>query len=276
MKVPIDTLNLNVVDTGSGDPTLIFLHYWGGSARTWTSVVRLLEPNLRCIAYDQRGWGSSDAPLDGYHLQNLADDAAMLIRTLGLKRYVLVGHSMGGKVAQLLASQRPVGLEALVLVAPASPLPQHLPEEARQAQLHAYDSRETALAAIDFLTVRRPDDATVEQLLQDSLAGSPAAKRAWPTIAAYEDISAQVNNIAVPTLLLAGDQDRQDPVELQRRETLPLIENARLEIIPDCGHLIPVDQPSAMANAIASFCTLLKRGRQLENKPGRARPHAFK
>ena len=247
-----------MVDTGSGDPTLIFLHYWGGSARTWASVVRLLEPKFRCIAYDQRGWGSSDAPSDGYHLKNLADDAYLLIQTLGMKQYVLVGHSMGGKVAQLLASQRPVGLEALVLVAPASPFPQHIPEEARQARLHAYDSRETALAAIDFLTVRRPDDATVEQLLQDSLAGSPAAKRAWPTIAAYEDISSQVNNIAVPTLLLVGDQDRQDPVELQRRETLPSIVNARLEILPDCGHLIPIDQPAAMATAVASFLHSLR------------------
>ena len=247
-----------MVDTGSGDPTLIFLHYWGGSARTWASTVRLLEPKFRCIAYDQRGWGSSDAPSDGYHLKNLADDAYLLIQTLGMKQYVLVGHSMGGKVAQLLASQRPVGLEALVLVAPASPFPQHIPEEARQAQLHAYDSRETALAAIDFLTVRRPDDATVEQLLQDSLAGSPAAKQAWPTIAAYEDISCQVNNIAVPTLLLVGDQDRQDPVELQRRETLPSIANARLEIVPDCGHLIPIDQPAAMATAVASFLHSLR------------------
>jgi pimeloyl-ACP methyl ester carboxylesterase len=53
MKICVD--NLNVVDTGSGDPTLIFLHYWGGSARTWTAVTRALEPRFRCIAYDQRG-----------------------------------------------------------------------------------------------------------------------------------------------------------------------------------------------------------------------------
>jgi 3-oxoadipate enol-lactonase len=253
MKIPIDTLNLNVVDTGSGAPALIFLHYWGGSARTWQTVIERLESNFRCVAFDQRGWGSSDAPADAYSLQNLADDASMLIRTLGLSRYVLVGHSMGGKVAQLLASQHPSGLEALVLVAPASPFPQHIPEQARQAQLHAYDNRETALSAIDFLTVRRPDTATLEQLLQDSLGGSPGAKRAWPTTAAYVDISAQVTKIKVPTLILVGDQDRQDPEELQRREVLPSIPNATLKIIPDCGHLIPVDQPSASAKSIAAF-----------------------
>jgi pimeloyl-ACP methyl ester carboxylesterase len=52
---------------------------------------------------------------------------------------------MGGKVAQPLASQRPEGLEALVLVAPATPTPQNLPEPAKQAQLHAYDNRENDL-----------------------------------------------------------------------------------------------------------------------------------
>jgi pimeloyl-ACP methyl ester carboxylesterase len=253
MKICVDNLNLNVVDTGSGDPTLVFLHYWGGSARTWTAVTRALEPRFRCIAYDQRGWGSSDAPADAYSLHDLAHDASMLIRTLGVKRFVLIGNSMGGKAAQLLASQRPLGLEALILVAPASPFPQHLPEEAMQAQLHAYDNRATALAAIDFLTVRRPNAATVEQLLQDSLGGSRGAKLAWPTSVAYEDISNQVKKIAVPTLILVGDQDRQDPEELQRREVLPLIKGGRLEIVPDCGHLIPVDKPAALADAIGIF-----------------------
>jgi pimeloyl-ACP methyl ester carboxylesterase len=138
-------------------------------------------------------------------------------------------------------------------VAPASPFPQHIPEDAMQAQLHAYDNRATALAAIDFLTVRRPDAITLEQLLQDSLGGSQGAKLAWPTSTAHEDISNQVTKIAVPTLILVGDQDRQDPEELQRREVLPLIEGARLEIVPDCGHLIPVDQPAAMAKAITKF-----------------------
>ncbi|SFS12181.1 Pimeloyl-ACP methyl ester carboxylesterase [Granulicella pectinivorans] len=229
-----------------------------------------LEPRFRCVAYDQRGWGASDAPSDGYNLQNLADDASRLIRTLGLERYVLVGHSMGGKVAQLSAPQRPVGLHALVLIATASPVPQHISEEARQAQLHAYDSREMALAAINFLTVRRPDDATVEQLVQDSHVGSPGAKQAWPTIAAYEDLSAQVTKIAVQTLLLVGDQDGQDPVELQQREVLPLIESTRLEIIPDCGHLIPVDQPLTMAEAIATFLNAVEERRWLEREPGGA------
>lgn len=255
MKVSIGNLNLNVVDTGRGDPALVFLHYWGGSARTWQRVMAALQGSCRCIAYDQRGWGASDAPPDGYELKDLADDASALIEALGLKRYVLIGHSMGGKIAQLLASRRLPGLEAMVLVAPASPFPQHLPEEARQAQIHAYDNRQTALDTIEFLTVRRPDEATVEQIIQDSLGGSPGAKRAWPTSAAYEDISSEVSKVAVPTLILVGDHDPQDPVEQQRCEVLPLIAHSRLEVVQDCGHLAPIEQPLALAQAIAAFLT---------------------
>lgn len=255
MRVSIGSLTLNVTSTGSGDPALVFLHYWGGSARTWQQVIARLENSYRCIAYDQRGWGASDAPADGYELKDLADDASALIQTLGLRRYVLVGHSMGGKVAQLLASRRPMALEAMVLVAPASPFPQHIPEEARQAQIHAYDNRQTTLGAVEFLTARRPDSATVEQIIQDSLAGSPGAKYAWPASAAYEDISREVSQIAVPTLILVGDRDPQDPVEQQRREVQPLIANASLEVVQDCGHLAPIEQPLALAEAIAAFLT---------------------
>jgi 3-oxoadipate enol-lactonase len=118
---------------------------------------------------------------------------------------------MGGKVAQYLASQRPEGLEGLVLVAPATPTPQNLPEPAKQAQLHAYDNRENALNAMAFLTAFSPSDALREQILSDNFAGAPQARLAWPTSSAYEDISAIVGNIAVPTLILAGDQDRVDP-----------------------------------------------------------------
>jgi pimeloyl-ACP methyl ester carboxylesterase len=253
MKITTEKLSLNVLESGAGDPALLFLHYWGGSARTWSRVIEKLSSSFRCIAYDHRGWGQSDAPANGYAISDLAGDAAALIRTLGLKRYVLVGHSMGGKAAQFLAAQRPAGLGGLVLVAPASPLPQNMPEAAREAQRHAYDTRENVLQAIPFLTARPPDEVTVEQIVEDSLRGSAAAKLAWPTSAAFEDISAQVQNINVPTLILAGDQDRVDPLHQQQTEVLPRISRAQLEVVRDSGHLSPIDQPGQVAEAIRGF-----------------------
>ena len=109
-----------------------------------------------------------------------------------------------------------MGLEALVLVAPAPPTPQKLSEARKQAQLHAYDSRASALQALTFLTAHPPKDEIRDQTIADNLAGSLEAKLAWPTSSIYEEISTEVSKIAVPTLILAGDQDRQDSLEQHR------------------------------------------------------------
>ena len=261
MKLRAGEFSFNVMDNGSGEPTLLFLHYWGGSARTWNAVISELSANFRCIAYDQRGWGQSDAPEQGYSIRDLALDARNIVEALDLRRYVLVGHSMGGKVSQFLASQRPPGLVGLVLVAPATPTPQKIPEAAKQAQLHAYDSRENALQAMAFLTAFPPSNTLRDQILADNFAASPRAKLAWPTSSAYEDISGAVVNINVPTLIVAGDQDRQDPLEQHRREVLPRIPGASIEVIHNSGHLIPIDQPHQLAEVIRVFVpTLAKVG----------------
>jgi len=171
-----------------------------------------------------------------------------------------------GRESGAVESQRPEGLEGLVLVAPATPTPQDLPEPAKQARLHAYDNRENALKAMAFLTAFPPSDALREQILSDNFAGAPQARLAWPTSSAYEDISAAVGNIAVPTLILAGDEDRQDPLEQHEREVLPRIPGAEIKVIRNSGHLIPIDQPGQLADSIRScVSTLASRGRRVSH-----------
>jgi len=119
MMVESNGVHLNVAQRGAGAPALVFLHYWGGSSRTWRRVIDALAPEFRTIAINQRGWGKSDAPASGYALADLAHDAEAVIEALDPERYILVGHSMGGKVSQLIASRRPRGLAGLALVAPS-------------------------------------------------------------------------------------------------------------------------------------------------------------
>lgn len=108
-------------DCSDGELSLIFLHYWGGSSRTLAKVDAALPKSYWCLAIDHRRWDDSNAPIRGYALADMAADAYGVIETLDLKRYVLVGSSMGGKVVRLMASRRPKGVVGLVLVAP-SPL----------------------------------------------------------------------------------------------------------------------------------------------------------
>ena len=143
MKIETNGTRIHVTQQGNGNLALVFLHYYGGSSRTWSRVTEALPDRYRIVATDHRGWGDSDAPSSGYRIADLADDAEGVIAELGLQRYVLVGHSMGGKVAQLIASRRPKGLEGLVLVAPSPPSPMLLSDEQRATLSGAYQSRES-------------------------------------------------------------------------------------------------------------------------------------
>ena len=260
MKLSVNGLNIHFEDQGAGDPALVFLHYYGGSSRTWAHVTAKLAPRFRTIAIDHRGWGKSDAPATGYGLADLAADAQGLIAALKLQRYVLVGHSMGGKVAQLMASRRPAGLAGLILVAPAPPPPLIMPAPAREMLAGAYASKEAVEAALDtMLTARTLTAQDRAQVIEDSLAGAPAAKAAWPQATSLEDISSEVGNINVPTVVLAGAEDRVDPPIRLQVELLTRIPQAIMHVLPGTGHLSMLESPDAVAERISEFCDALNR-----------------
>jgi pimeloyl-ACP methyl ester carboxylesterase len=258
MKIDSNGIALHVEDQGAGDPLLVFLHYYGGSSRTWRHVTARLAPIFRTITIDHRGWGESDAPEQGYGLADLAADAEGVISALDLHRYVLVGHSMGGKVAQLMASRQPVGLAGLILVAPSPPSPMIMPAQAREVMAGAYASREAVEASIDtMLTAKLLTAEDREQVIEDSLRGTPPAKAAWPRSTSLEDIAAQVGDIAVPTLVIAGALDRVDPPIRLRAELLPRIPQAVMHVLPGTGHLSMLESPDAVAGLIADFANNL-------------------
>ncbi|UJF32794.1 alpha/beta fold hydrolase [Paenibacillus hexagrammi] len=253
MKVRVNGVELFVESSGQGDVALVFMHYYGGSSRTWLEVIDGLKEQYRCYAYDHRGWGESDKSAVSYGITDLADDAEALIRELGLTRYVLVGHSMGAKAAQLLASRCPEGLEALVLVAPSPPTPQDMPPDFRQAMVHFYDTREGAEAAFNNI-VRLPLKEHVrEMVLEDMQKSCPPARAAWPETAMIEDISASVASIQAPTLILAGEMDPVDRLEAVEREVAGRIPPARLEVLRNTGHLSPLEVPREIAERITAF-----------------------
>jgi pimeloyl-ACP methyl ester carboxylesterase len=259
MKYKINDFDLNVRDQGQGEQILFFLHYWGGSSRTWGEVIKRLENDFRCIAYDHRGWGNSDAPPSGYRIEDLAHDAEVLIRKLGLRRYVLVGHSMGGKVAQLLASWRPTGLEGLLLIAPSPPVPMAVPEEQRKKMIEAYSTRQGVEGLIQHVLTAVPIPRKLRDIIiADTLGGAPQAKRAWPETGMIEDISPAVRNINVPTLVLCGENDQVERVETLKQELIPRIPEAQMKVIPRSGHLSPLEVPDEIAAGIRNFLVSLR------------------
>src|SRR5271154_992521 len=255
MHLKINGLNLHLEDSGNSDGLpLVFLHSWAGSARSWKYVVDALPSRLRTITVDHRGWGRSESHLSGFDLAGLASDAKEVVKALKLDRYVLIGHSMGGKVAQLIASERPEKLSGLILVAPAMPGPLRFPPERREGMVNVMNSAVLIQQTIDnMLTAKRLSPEANAQVIEDGLRGSPEAKRAWPLSTSQEDLREVVGQIEVPTLIIAGELDKVDPASELKSELLPRIPHAEMKIIPATGHLSPLESPTEVAEMIIYF-----------------------
>lgn len=242
-------VDINVVEAGEGDPTALFLHYWGGSTRTWGPTIDDLSTSNRCIAVDFRGWGESSKDSDDYRLETLASDVSGLIDQLGLRNFVIVGHSMGAKVAQIVAARQPEGLKALVLFGPAPPTPMAVPDDVRQSYEGLYDTREGVEAVIGNLTAHTLSDVYREQIIEDGLKAAYGAKRAWPQQGMIEDISFTTPKINVPVHIIAGGNDAVEP-EASLRENFKSLPDVTFSVIPGVGHIAPLEKPVELARAI--------------------------
>lgn len=265
-------------DTGNGgaDMAVVLLHHFGGSARSWREVVDAVEAGggaVCCVAPDLRGFGEStvpalsapdstphDAPTTGvvaggYAVADYVDDVAALVAALDLRDYVLVGHSMGGKIAAAFAARRPPGLRGLLLVAPSPPWPEPIDDADRARLLRARDDRTAAAESVQRATARPLPPAAFVRAVDDTLRSAPAAWRAWLEHGSREDLSAHVRRrdlpAHVPVRVLVGRRDPVMPRALMAHVARHL--GGDLQVASDAGHLLPLESPHTVADAIRAL-----------------------
>lgn len=253
MRTAVNGVDLYVSQQGRGAPALVFLHYFGGSSRAWDGVVRQLRAQYRCIAIDQRGFGNSSAPRSGYAVRDYATDVEALIAVLGLGRYVLIGHSMGGKFAMAVAARRPPGLEALFLVDPSPPTPEPMSDSTRKHLLASHGDRAAMIEIIRGVAVSPLPKGIFDAAVEDNLRSSRAAWRAWLDGGSREDIAGEMASVLVPALVLRGAEDPVMSRHLLEREVVGRIRGSRMIEIPAAGHLLPLRAPVEIAALILSF-----------------------
>jgi len=244
--------------------TLFLLHALGSSAREFSRLRDLLDGTVDVHGVDLPGFGAlasaSDSSLDAT-VDHVIDHLARHARG----RWMLGGHSMGGKIAGLVASrvlrgEAPlVGLAGMVLMAPSPPRPEPMDEERRERMLSwVADGPISDQDAETFLTQNTAeplDDAAHADAVADLRRTSPAAWRAWLETGSRVDASAEVGTLDLPVLVLAGTDDADLGAAAQPGLLSSVYPRARFVPLDDTGHLIPLERAPEASEAIARFVT---------------------
>ena len=117
-------INIHYVRTGGSKPPLVLLHGLTASGACWIPLARALEGEYDVVMPDARGHGNSSAPLHGYRYEDHASDVVGLMQSLGLAAPILMGHSMGGMIAAVVASQLGRVIRGVILADPTFLSPQ--------------------------------------------------------------------------------------------------------------------------------------------------------
>lgn len=238
---------------------LVFLHGVGGGHHAWErQLPHFARLGYPAHAWDQPGYGES-ATVEPYDFEQVSAALRRLIEALGGEPVVLVGHSMGGMVAQEAYARFPELVKALVLcfTSPAfAGADTAFAREFIAARLAPLDAGQTmaAIAARLMPTMRgsKSDPAGLALAERIMAAVPPDTYRKAVRMLTTFDRRRELAAIRVPTLLIAGTDDRTAPPEVMRKMAQK-IPGAEYVLLEGCGHLGPMDQPEAVNAALEDF-----------------------
>jgi pimeloyl-ACP methyl ester carboxylesterase len=260
---------LHFIEDGKGGRPIMLVHGFTADSGEVADVLRpLAERGWHAVAPDLRGHGRSDRPTEpeAYSFELMAADVVALADQLGWDRFALLGHSMGGAVAQLVALDRPERLTGLVLAStfhgPVAGISMELVELGR------WVVRESGMEGLaDALAARRadnPESVASFERLQEARPGYAEQSRArlvatspdmWMALAPrFVDQADRLESLAtlrLPTAVIVGDLDATMIDDCRRIASA--IPGATLTVIPEAGHVPQLEQPEAWWKALSGF-----------------------
>ena len=261
--IEVDGLQVHYKETGpEGAPALLLLHGFGSSLQAWDDWSVKLEQKYRVIRLDLPGFGLTGAsPANDYSEEKDLATLTHFADKLGLEKFSVMGHSMGGKMAWSLAASQPERVQALVLMAPdgfpqakdigTKPyevpavmglikyvFPKYLVRKSIEPAFSDADALNNALVNRYFDMLRAP-----------GVRGA-ILNRSNQTI--YTDPVPRLKAIKAPTLLIWGEQDQMIP-STNAQSYAHVLSNSTTVIVPKLGHLLQEEQPDKGLTAVMQF-----------------------
>jgi 3-oxoadipate enol-lactonase len=263
-KTTANGIDLYYETHGTGTP-LVLVSGLGYTLWQWHRMVPYLAEQFQVITFDNRGVGQSEKPAGPYTAQMLAADTAGLLDALGIGQAIVMGHSMGGFVAQAMALDFPQKVEKLILCSTNFGGPRHVPVSPEAMKVLTDVSSDPLTRFKNGLAVStapgwaEKNPQTIEEWVGWRIANpiEPASYQAQlaiglgllPEAAAFED---RLSNISVPTLILFGEHDQVTP-PANAALLAGRIADSKVVIFPDAGHFFPMEVPEAASRAVIEF-----------------------
>ncbi|WP_066382084.1 MULTISPECIES: alpha/beta fold hydrolase [unclassified Anabaena] len=262
-KVQINGIDLFYDIQGTGEPLLLISGFTCDHSY-WSVLMPLLTAHYQIIRLDNRGIGRSSASNSPYTIQELAHDVGALLEHLGIEQVHVVGHSMGGQIAQELVLAYPQKVKSLILLSSLAKgderfnsivetwgeLPQHIDKRLYQKILLTWSFSNTFYS----------NSEIIEQLIEWAVhyPYAPSTQSIYQQSQAILgcDTTNRLHNILCPTLVLVSKQDILTPIKFSE-ELSQGIPHAKLEILDCGGHGFMIESPQIVSRAILDFLAQL-------------------
>ncbi|HUF54836.1 MAG TPA: alpha/beta hydrolase [Dehalococcoidia bacterium] len=261
-RATINGVELNFEIIGEGGQPLVFVHGYTGDITDWHHQVPAFSPSFQVVAIDLRGHGASHAPTDRSHysIDHFAEDVETLIDDLGIGRYHLLGHSMGGTIVQEIALRSQERLLSLTLHdttdsfgavgnnGPIAMWRDYRFKVAEEQGMAAVAAMKTPFPPPPHMPTERQasTDERLSRMSVDAFIGAWLALEAWP------GTRDRITAVSVPTLVIYGDLDTGFLIEGSKRlaQNIP---GAQLAVIPETGHQPQWERPELYNAALGAF-----------------------
>jgi pimeloyl-ACP methyl ester carboxylesterase len=262
MKIPVAGGEVAFETAGTG-PTILFLHAFPLSSAMWAAQAAALSADHRVVRMDARGFGGSTVGSGPLAMDRIADDAVAVLDHLGVDRAIVCGCSMGGYAAFAFVRRAPARLRALVLV-DTKATPDSDEARAGRTTLAQKVMTQGPIAAAEAMlpkllgaTSHRERPEVVARVREWILAAPPVAiANAALGLGERPDSRPTLAAIAVPTLVVHGEEDAVIPVD-EARQLNAGIAGSRLVTLPAAGHLPGLEAGPRFDEAVASFLRAL-------------------